>query len=478
MIFNSSVFIGFFTIFFIFYWFVFKRNLRYQNIFLLLSSYFFYAYADWRLLFYLIVASLFNFYLGLLIERTNNDSKRRIYTRIGLVQGIGGLLYFKYFNFFIESFNDLFANLNISWNINTLKILVPIGLSFYTFKTISYVIDLSYGKISACEDWVVFFSYIGFFPTVLSGPIDRPNSFIPQLENKRVFNYSQAVDGLRQILWGLFKKMVIADNLGWLTDAIFGDFGNETGGQLIFGAFFYTMQLYMDFSGYSDMAIGFSRLLGFKVMKNFDYPFFAQNIAEYWRKWHISLTSWMTEYLFTPLSFVFRDYGKNGLLLAIIINFVIIGMWHGANWTFILYGLIHGIYFIPLIYTGKLQPKKSIASNLPSFNETKNMILTFFIVMMANIIFRAENIKMAIDIYGQIFSKTIFVLEDDIEFLWLFFILFCLIVEWIQKTKNHGLENLELRMPSKFLRWVLYMILISCIGYFGTNQERFIYFQF
>ena len=253
-----------------------------------------------------------------------------------------------------------------------------LGISFFTFRTLSYLLDIDKGKIKAEKNWVVFFAYVSFFPSILSGPIDRAKNLIPQLEKKRAFDYNQAIDGLRQILWGLFKKIVIADNCAPFVNQIFNNYQSYPSSSLLLGAFFYAIQIYADFSGYSDMAIGISRLMGFNITKNFDFPFFAQNIAEYWRKWHMSLTSWLTDYVFTPLSIAFRDYGKWGLTFAIIINFTIIGIWHGPNWTYVLFGFLHGCYFIPLILRGTMNKKNKIAKGklFPSFRELINMLAT------------------------------------------------------------------------------------------------------
>ena len=349
MIFNSVLFFVFFGIFFLIYHFVFNNNLKAQNFFLLIGSYVFYGWMDGKLLYFIIGASVLNFILGFYIEKQQQYLKRKVLLYIGLLQGIGGLFFFKYYNFFIESFNHLFQSFGVNISMKTLNFIVPLGISFFTFRTISYLLDIYKGKIQATKDWIVFLNYISFFPTVLSGPIDKSNTFIPQLEKQRKFNYDLITDGFRQIIWGLFKKTVIADNCALITNQIFADYEILPASSLLLGAFLYTIQIYADFSGYSDMAIGVSKLLGFNVSKNFDYPFFSQNIAEFWRKWHISLTTWLTEYVFTPLSIIFRDFNKLGLVFSILINFTIIGIWHGANWTYILFGFLHGSYFIPLI---------------------------------------------------------------------------------------------------------------------------------
>jgi alginate O-acetyltransferase complex protein AlgI len=485
MIFNSLAFFFFFTSFFFLYWFIFNKSVKHQNLILLLGSYFFYAWADWRFLSFLIAVSALNYFLGIYIEKENKYKRLLVY--IGLIQGIGGLVFFKYYNFFITSFNDVFHSLSINLDLRTLNIIIPLGISFFTFRTISYILDVDKGKIKATKDWVVFFNYISFFPSILSGPIDRAKLFVPQLEKKRVFIYSQAVDGMRQILWGFYKKIVVADNCAIITNQIFDNYQSLSGSSLLLGAFLYSIQVYADFSGYSDMAIGFSRLIGFNVTKNFDYPFFSQNIAEFWKKWHISLTSWLTEYLFTPLSIAFRDYGKLGLILAVLINFTIIGMWHGANWTYVLFGLLHGCFFIPLILNGTMNKKKKTAKEklLPSIREFINMLGTFTIVLFSFVIFRVQTIAQAIDYYSRLFSRSMFSFPNITTgklnaVVTLFFITLMFIIEWFNREQQFGIQFVGLKW-SKSIRWSFYISLILMVFYFfissDTNQQ-FIYFQF
>lgn len=337
------------------YWQVFGRNLKVQNVILLLGSYIFYAWLNWKFLLLLIISSAVSYVLGLSISKTTNEKKKNLLLYLAVFQSLGILFFFKYFNFFITSIVDLLNVFHLNPNIQTLKIILPFGISFYTLKLISYVLDVYNEKIEPTNDWFVFFNYVSFFPCLLAGPIDRADNFIPQLEKSRQFSYAQSVDGFRQILWGLFKKIVIADSCASITGQLFDNYQNYPGSSLLLGAFLYIVQIYADFSGYSDMAIGISKLLGFSIPNNFNYPFFAQNIAEFWQRWHISLTSWMTEYVYSPLSFIFRRYAKNGIILSIIINFILVGLWHGSNWTFVIFGLLHGLYFIPLILNGSFE---------------------------------------------------------------------------------------------------------------------------
>ncbi len=486
MVFNSFNFLYFFVPFFILYWFVTNKNIKAQNLLILLAGYVFYAWSDWRFLAYLIGASLINFYLGIFIEKATNPRNKKILVNIALLQGVGGLVFFKYFNFFITSFNDSFHLLGINLNISTLNIIIPLGISFFTFKILGYILDINKGKIKATTDWINFFAYVSFFPSILSGPIDSARSFLPQLEKKRIFDYEMSSDGMRQILWGLFKKVVIADNCATYTNDIFDNFHILPASSLLLGAFLFTVQLYADFSGYSDMAIGIAKLLGFKITKNFDSPFFAQNIAEFWRKWHISLTSWLTEYLFTPLSITFRDNGKWGLICAIVLNFTICGIWHGANWTYVLYGFLHGVYFIPLILNGTINKKKKIDNDklLPTLRELFNMLGTFILVMTTLVVFRANNIDTAFKFYQKLFSITIIarpIFSHDISKLifaiTMLWIAMLFIIEWIQKDKEFGLNICYIKNP--FYRWVIYLFFFFSIIFFGVFENRqFIYFQF
>jgi alginate O-acetyltransferase complex protein AlgI len=484
MVFNSIPFAAFFAVFFILYWFIFERNLKLQNLLLLAGSYLFYCWWDWRFLSLLIGSTVINYYLGISISKTENNKKRKLYLYTGLILGLGGLLFFKYYNFFITSFIDAFGVFNIRLNFHTLQLILPLGISFYTFRTISYLLDIDKNKIKPVKDWVVFFSYVSFFPSLISGPIDKAKLLVPQLENKRQFNHNGMTDGMRQILWGLFKKIVVADNCADVANQIFGNYHNLPASTLLLGALFYTFQLYADFSGYSDMAIGFARLLGFNITRNFNYPFFAQNIADYWRRWHMSLTGWLTEYVFTPLSIKFRDYGKPGLAIAITINLIICGLWHGANWTYVLFGFLHGCYFIPLIIKGTMnKTKKNVkATLLPSFTEFRNMVATFSIVMLTNIIFRADNIMHAGDYYKHMFSLSFFsnpvVVNKTNTFIFLLFSMFMFFVEWVGRLQPYGIAAIGLKWP-KILRWSFYSFIIFLMAmYMSSSGSAFIYFQF
>jgi D-alanyl-lipoteichoic acid acyltransferase DltB (MBOAT superfamily) len=449
---------------------------------LLVGSYVFYAWADWRFLAFLVGVSALNYILGLKIEKQEKISTKKILLYIGVLQGIGGLAFFKYFNFFVASFNDVSQKLGLSLNFHTLNLIIPLGISFFTFRTVSYLLDVDKGKIEATKNWVVFFNYVSFFPSILSGPIDKARDLVPQLEINRKFEYDQATDGMRQILWGLFKKIVIADSCAVYANIIFDNSAVCSGSTLVVGAFFFTIQAYADFSGYSDMAIGIARLLGINISKNFDFPFFSQNIAEFWRKWHISFTSWLTEYVFTPLCITFRDYGKFGIIISIIINFTICGIWHGPNWTYILFGFLHGCFFIPLIIKGTLNKRRKIArgSTLPSIKEFINVLMTFTLIMFSFVLFRANNVEQALNYYSEILSNSLFQIPvypsrfDSIIVLFITALFF--LVEWIGRENHYAIATIF--KNNSIARWMFYYILvISILVKFGKVQD-FIYAQF
>ena len=486
MIFNSIPFAIFFIVFFLLYWLLFKQNLKLQNLLLLAGSYFFYGWWDWRFLSLLIGSSALNYYLGIAIANSTDEKKRKLLLYTGILSGLAGLVFFKYYNFFITSFAEAFGAINIHLSVHTLQLILPLGISFYTFRTMSYLLDADKNKIQPTRDWVVFFTYVSFFPGLISGPIDKGQLLLPQLEKKREFNTIQITDGMRQILWGLFKKIVVADNCAEIANQIFDNYVNLPASSLVLGALFYTFQLYADFSGYSDMAVGFARMLGFTITKNFNFPFFAQNIAEYWRRWHMSLTAWLTEYVFTPLSIKFRDYGKVGLSLAIIINFTICGIWHGANWTYVLFGFLHGCYFIPLIVKGTMnkKAKKGEITLLPTFTAWRKMLATFLLVMLTNIVFRADSVAHAADYFKHLFSTSLFSypvlnnVKSSVTILVITWV--ALFIEWMHRDREHGLQFLPATNNLQFyLRVSLFSILIWAIILWGAfGNKTFIYFQF
>ncbi len=481
MVFNSFNFVVFIIPVFLLYWLVFKKSAVYQNILLLGASLFFYAFADWRFLILLVTCILINFLLGLRINSESNERKQQVYLYLGVIFNVGLLLYYKYFNFFLEGFYDMLNAFGVTSSHTALSILLPLGISFFTFQNLGYLLDVYNEEIEPNSNVLEFSLFVAFFPKILSGPIERASQFIPQIKTKRDFSYDTTVDGLRQILWGLFAKVVIAENCAALANPIFNSYQEQSSSALVFGAFFYAIQLYADFSGYSNMAIGVSKLFGIQLMRNFATPFFSTNIADFWRKWHISLTTWMMDYVFTPLSFTLRRQQKLGLIVAIVTTFVLVGLWHGANWTFIVYGLFHGLYFIPLVYSGSMNTSNAIAQGtwFPSIKESVKMVMLFILVMFTDILFRADNLTMAFDYLQRVFSWSLFSLPW--EFLGsttLFtslFILFFFGVEWINREKKH---DFEVRNYPLLIRWGFYIFLFVLILFFGKTAETFIYFQF
>jgi alginate O-acetyltransferase complex protein AlgI len=451
MFFISLPFILFFSVFFLLYWFVFDKSVKGQNLLILIGSYFFYAWGEPRFLLLLAGSSLLTYFLGARIHRTGKESYKNVFLWIGILQGLGSLFYFKYLNHFL-----------------------PLGLSFYTFKTLSYLLEIRKGKIRPTTDWIVFFSYISFFPCLISGPIDRPGALIPQLETRRTFEYGQASDGMRQILWGLFKKVVIADNCAVFSGDIFDHYKTLPASALLYGAFLVTIQIYADFSAYSDMAIGLGRLIGFNITRNFNYPFFARNIADFWRRWHITLTSWLTDYVFSPLMIYFRNYGKAGLVLAILITFTAIGIWHGPNWTFVVFGFLHGCYYIPLILRGTMNKKRK-GTNIAG------MAGTFLLVMLTFVIFRSASLDQAFDYYRRLISGSIvspFRIEEKVTTIaMLVCIVLMFVAEWLQRDKQHAMQ-IDF-IPKFYVRALFYFSLILIILTFGpTKNADFIYFKF
>jgi len=486
VVFFSFLFLLFFVLVFSIYYMPLKEKTRGQNWLLLFSSYLFYGLADLRMLPLLLIATVVFYSSGIIIHKTRNEKRSSWLTILSVVSGIGLLLYFKYLNFFINSFNSLFVSIGFHNSWATYNIIFPLGVSFYTFKLISYIIEIHRGKIEPERDFEVFAAYIAFFPTIISGPIDRPNDFLPQLHRKRSFDYDLVVDGCRQVLWGILKKVVLADNLAELTGLIWSNVRGSSGSTLLLGAIFFSFQIYADFSGYSDMAIGIGKILGFRITKNFSYPFFATNIAEYWRRWHISLTSWLTDYVFMPLNIRFRNLGNWGIISAVIINMIVIGLWHGANWTFAVFGLYHGLLFIPLILTGAFLRRGdqiSDKSGMPRLRDLVKMAWTFMLVTIGLVFFRSDTVSQAISYISGIFSPSLFTIPEfngirNKVFLAIIIVVIFILVEWKGREKQYPLYNLGIKWKRP-VRWLVYFFIIFLLGMFMHSQQMpFIYFKF
>ncbi|WP_188462418.1 MBOAT family O-acyltransferase [Bizionia arctica] len=482
MLFNSLEFAIFLPIVFLLYWFVASRKISYQNILILASSYFFYGWWNWKFLFLIVFSSFLDFYLAKAISKTSKIQHRKLFLSLSIIANLGLLGIFKYYNFFIDSFSTAFSFFGQNINPDYLQLILPIGISFYTFQTLSYTIDVYRKKIDSTNNILAFFCFVSFFPQLVAGPIERASNLLPQFFKKRSFNYEKAVDGSRQMLWGFFKKIVIADNCAYYVSAIFNDANEHSGSTLVLGAVLFAFQIYGDFSGYSDIAIGTAKLFGFEFKQNFAFPYFSKNIADFWRRWHISLTTWFRDYLYIPLGGSRVSNLKT--YRNIFIVFIISGFWHGANWTFIVWGLLHFLYYVPTIQLNKNKislKNNTVNSTLSHLNSGIKMLFTFSLVTFAWIFFRADSIKDAFAYINGIFSKSLFTLPQFIaeEKLWivLFFIAFQMFIEWQGRFNNHALERFGIQFP-KYVRYGFYYGLVMIIFLFGSKQEQFIYFQF
>ncbi|MEZ7955714.1 MAG: alginate O-acetyltransferase complex protein AlgI [Rubritalea sp.] len=477
MLFNSIEFIVFFPIVFSCYWFL--KKALYQNIFLTIASYVFYGWWDWRFLCLIAFSSGLNYILALKIDHSNNQRTRKLLLAASIIANIGILGFFKYFNFFIDSFSLLLGSFNISTNYSSLNIILPLGISFYTFQTLSYTIDIYRKKIPAVANPITFFTYVSFFPQLVAGPIERATNLIPQFVNKRTFSPELATDGLRQILWGLMKKVVIADNCALLVSQIFDSPSDTHSGILILGTILFAFQIYGDFSGYSDIAIGTSKLLGIKLMTNFRYPYFSQNMSEFWQRWHISLSTWFRDYVYIPLGG--NRHGKLITVRNMTIVFLISGLWHGANWTFVVWGAIHALLYIPIVLTVK--PVAGSTLKLKSrWRIFFNTLLTFSAVCITWVFFRAESLTHALQYFAHIFqgsntpnSQFIYFIKDTAKTT-LIIIIVMTTIEWFQRNKEHGLEISNIKHPA--VRYLIYYLLIYVIWRYAGEQQDFIYFQF
>ncbi len=483
MLFNSIDFAIFLPIVFVLYWFVANKSLKLQNALLLVSSYFFYSCWDWRFLFLLMFSTLLDFYTGLKMQDALNHSKKKFWFWLSIIVNLGFLGIFKYYNFFAESFAELLGGFGFKVNPWTLSVILPVGISFYTFHGLSYVIDIYKNRIKAERNFVDYAVFVSFFPLLVAGPIERATHLLPQIKKQRHFDYLRAVDGLRQILWGLFKKIVIADNCAEYANHIFNHSADYSGSTLFVGAIFFTFQIYGDFSGYSDIALGTARLFGVELLRNFAYPYFSRDIAEFWRRWHISLSSWFRDYLYIPLG-----GSKGGTWMKVrntFIIFIVSGFWHGANWTFIIWGALNAIYFLPLLLTNNNRNNMEIVAQgklMPTLKEFMQMAITFALTVFAWIFFRAESLSHAIQIISQIFSSSIFSLPHytDIKksVAVIVLVIAFLLVEWKGREQQYAIAYIGHKWP-RITRWAFYALIVFAIGLFMPSVESpFIYFQF
>ncbi|MBI9098402.1 MAG: MBOAT family protein [Spirochaetaceae bacterium] len=482
MLFNSLDFAIFLPIVFVLYWLIKQDYLKIQNLLLVFASYIFYGWWDWRFLFLILFSTLVDYFVGIGLLNEENPIKRKLLLFVSIIVNLGFLGVFKYYNFFIENFNTAFSFFGKEINIYTLSIILPVGISFYTFQTLSYSIDVYRKKMNPTKDFIAFAAFVSFFPQLVAGPIERATHLLPQFYHKRIFDYNKAVDGCRQILWGLFKKIVIADNCAKYANLIFNNSDNYTGSALILGALFFSFQIYGDFSGYSDIAIGTSRLFGFDLMKNFAFPYFSRDIAEFWRRWHISLSTWFRDYIYIPLGGSRCSLWKK--IRNIFLIFVVSGFWHGANWTFIVWGFLNAVYFLPLMLAKKNRDNfetVAIGKFFPNIQELFSMIITFSLTVFAWIFFRAKDLNHAFRYISGIFSKSLFSipnLYDQRSVLVLVITLFVfLFIEWIGRNDEYAIEKIAIKTHLIF-RWSFYYLIMFSLFLFTGQEQQFIYFQF
>jgi alginate O-acetyltransferase complex protein AlgI len=488
MLFNSIDFALFLPIVFALYWFVVQRSLQAQNLLIVVASSVFYGWWDWRFLSLIAFSTLLDFGIGVMLGREERTARRKLLLTASIVINLGLLGFFKYYNFFLDNFVTAFTVMGMPIQIGMLNVLLPVGISFYTFQTLSYSIDVYRRQLEPARDPVAFAAYVSFFPQLVAGPIERATNLLPQFQRPRTFDHAKAVDGLRQMLWGMFKKVVIADNCAEYANLIFNNSADYSGATLALGAVLFAFQIYGDFSGYSDIAIGCSRLFGFDLMRNFAFPYFSRDIAEFWRRWHISLSTWFRDYLYIPLGG--SRGGTRTKVRNTFIIFLVSGFWHGANWTFIAWGLLHALFFLPLLLASKnrdhLTPV-ALGRALPSPGELLRMLGTFAMVCVAWIFFRAENLGHAgtyiSDLFLGLFSKQGYVetynlVYWDLGYSIPLLLAFLLVIEWKGRLDQHALQYFGARSP-RVVRWAFYSFVIFLMGMFVPSGESpFIYFQF
>ncbi len=478
MLFNSLDFAFFLPIVFLLYWLVIGKDRKAQNLFVVGASYFFYACWDWRFLGLILASTIIDFSLGKAMGRETDQGRRKLLLWTSVLVNLSLLGFFKYFNFFIQNFTEAFSFFGAPVTGFSLKIILPVGISFYTFQTLSYSIDVYRKKLPPTHDFFAFAAFVSFFPQLVAGPIERATNLLPQFLKPRAFDYEKAIDGLRQILWGFFKKIVIADNCAPLVNAIFQNPEQQSGSTLLLGAILFAFQIYGDFSGYSDIAIGTARLFGVHLRQNFAFPYFSRDIAEFWRRWHISLSTWFRDYLYIPLG------GSRGGMLLTVVNvfiiFVVSGFWHGAKWTFVIWGLLNACYFLPLLL-GKRNRRHlgAVAQGrlFPTINEFVQILFTFGLTTFAWIFFRADDLTHAFVYIDHLFSWSFWSVPDYFSKKVPGLLVFFIGIEWLGRADEYAIEKL-MDSWTRPVRWAFYYALLFIIILFIENQETFIYFQF
>jgi len=477
VLFNSIEFLLFLPTVFVLYWFVFNKNLKVQNSLILISSYVFYGWWNYRFLSLIFLSTIVDYTVGLNIPKQNSEKKQKLLLWCSVLFNLSVLGFFKYYNFFVDSWIDLFSSVGYEIkSVWTLNIILPVGISFYTFQTMSYTIDIYRNKLEPTKDFISFASFVSFFPQLVAGPIERASNLLPQILNRREFQYEQGVQGLRLILWGMFKKVVIADSLAPRVDDIFGNYQDLGGGTLWLGAIYFAFQIYCDFSGYSDIAIGSSKLFGFELKSNFKFPYFSRNIGEFWRRWHISLSTWFRDYLYIPLGG--SQKGKWNSIRNIFIIFLVSGFWHGANWTFIIWGLFHSILFLPsfIFKTNRKYTNSIIGENtfLPTPKEFLQVGTTFVLVTIGWVFFRSETLEDSfLYLYKMLsnyeLNSSLLVIVKNILVIPIFVVLDYFVL------KNKLL--LKQDMKKEIVFYVLILIYVVSIIVKEENKS-FIYFEF
>lgn len=505
MLFNSIEFAFFLPLVFLIYWAIGYAHinetlkLRLQNAFVLIASYIFYGWWDWRFLLLIAFTSFCSWASGLLIGQATSQTKAKVWMIANIILNLGILFTFKYYNFFVEEFCQLF-HLSPSRGLGGLSLILPVGISFYTFQALSYSIDVYRQKIEPTKDIIAFFAFIAFFPQLVAGPIERATNLLPQFLQNRKFSYDQAIDGMRQILWGLFKKIVVADNCATYVDQVWATYDTQTGSTLLLAAVLFTFQIYGDFSGYSDIAIGTAKLFGIKLMRNFNNPYFSRDIAEFWRRWHISLTTWFRDYVYIPLGGSRPEvpahiqnperYKKLIIIRNTFVIFLLSGFWHGANWTFIAWGAYHALLFLPLILLGKNRKYTNQVAEgrfLPTWKESLQILCTFLLVVLGWIIFRAPHMPTLLHYFEGICDTSIFtipwLMNREYYITLCLYIVLMLLLEWGQRNEQHGLDFSKWNNRFSYIgHIILYCILTLLIEYYFflsiEHPSAFIYFQF
>lgn len=480
MLFNSYAFLIFLPVVFFLHWlFTAKAKNNWQNIILLIASYYFYGSWNYKFLFLLLFSTALDYFLAILVSDAKSPKHKKIYLISSVAINLGFLAVFKYYNFFVGSVQNLFSNFGLHPDVVLLSVILPVGISFYTFHGLSYIIDVYNKKIHPEKDFVIYSLFVSFFPLLVAGPIERATHLLPQLQQKREFEYEKIVDGLRQILWGFFKKLVIADNCASYVNQVFNNSSHFNGSSHLFAAIFFSFQIYADFSGYSDIAIGTAKMFRIELIRNFNYPYFSRNVGEFWRKWHISLTSWFRDYVYIPMG------GSSGNMSNLIRNtliiFILSGFWHGANWTFILWGIINGIYFIPLLWRNTNRKYIEIVAkgkSFPSLKDATNIVITFLLITFSWILFRSDNVSNAFDFLFYTFNSTFFSFPEKLPYILLIHLVLFIIIEWLCREQEYPIASLR-HIKKRAYRWGIYIMLIFYIDMFmATTESQFIYFQF